>query len=75
MVSGITAAALRRGRLAVVLHAGALLSVIFLGLVVTVLAVQWEGAFAGAPSLGWIAFYMLVAAAALAAAARLGFRA
>lgn len=48
---------------------------IFLGLVVTVLAVQWEGAFAGAPSLGWIAFYMLVAAAALAAAARLGFRA
>lgn len=75
VLSGMTAAALRRGRLAAVLCAASFLSVLALGLTVTVLTVRWESTFAGVPSLDWIVFYLIVAVGALAAAAWLGYRA
>ncbi len=75
VLAGVVTAAFRRVRLALLLHFGALLSTVALGLVVADLAVRWARALPAAPSPAWIVVYGLLAVSLLAVAGRLGLRA
>jgi hypothetical protein len=75
VLSGIVVAESRRPQIGLLLQTFALLSIIALGVTVTVLATRWGGALPSAPSPMWIAVYVLTAGTALTGAGKLGLRA